>query len=274
MRRASIVVVILGLASEGHAEVPDDLRASTDVLFPASGPILHDALKPELDNVRWKRDSRFSISLFGDGYESIVFPSGSMTREQLVAHLESIWGPPVVHGTQLEKKWFWVSTAKGVRAMVASNTFPPTITLTEFLPVEKLLGAGPSLAADRLRLPGTPVDEIWQTKQLRIVFDGTPRWAQAPQLRRTDWENWPGDTRVEVHIDKSGRLDGYRLEIPYEHHPPFAQQVRELMTKAWGKPAKRGKKLMFTGKAGTATALDNGVAWELELMVKLPKPKR
>lgn len=270
MRCTAIVAVLVGSSALARAEVPAELKASVDTLFPPTGPVFRTTLLDEVtDKAKWRLDPRFQASDLGGGHQSISFPwRPEVTREQLAAHFTAIWGAPVVIGKGREASPTWVSPAGRVRLQIKGNYVPTTVELTAIAPVETLFAAGPMLVADKLVQPGTPHDKIYNSPKITVRFEGKPAWFGAPRIQRTDWMTWPGDTHVDVHVSKAGLVDGYRISIPYDAHPPFATAVKDAMIKAWGKPQKRGKQLVFTGKRGTATATDTGTSWDLELMVR------
>jgi len=179
------------------------------------------------------------------------------------------WGPPKQVRKDGRDVEVWHDPDSGWRAILEKDAARARVfqlRLEPYLPVARLLGDGPDIAALPMPLMGKPEAEV------RAAFPWAARGRDGRSLDvllpPSEWESY--DTRVQV-VPTGGKVTGVSIDLAYGT-PEARDEILGLLKKKWGEPKQvesGGRKTWVFRDAGPrieavdTTAGASGSVWRI-----------
>ncbi len=219
---------------------------------------------PEEDTIKDEAyDMRF-YSSFDDDTGLLQRMRFQLPKDKALELIKAKWGDPK-EGEELGKKvQWWFNPAEGVRASLKEGFGDDLdIELTAYVPAEKLLGEGKTLAfLAPGALLGATADDVRKNypKELRekskeeaekdrknveklagkdLSALGEPKPSMHLDFLPTEWASYW--TRVHLDFNDENKVSRVWLGLEYEAHPPAKDELLGLLKKKWGEPEEKEK---------------------------------
>jgi len=154
-----------------------------------------------------------------------------MLPEGALPLVEKAWGPGLKsEGLMGSPRTFWFDAASGWRAVGESDSMGDSVEFENYLPLDKIVGAGPAdLALFEKAGLGATADDLakaygatWNAADAVLTLPPAP-WGQL----------W---TRVNVGFGADGKVSYLRFGIPYSGHVPAHADILGAFKARFGEP--------------------------------------